>query len=84
MVPVSNDGDTNAEAAENNDRADSEYNGRRVELSLVLEFEEEQYRGADGEVNEDLMRREALDYAAEAARDGAFDVEISLIDEANE
>jgi hypothetical protein len=62
------------------DSASSEYSGRRVELSLVLEFTEEQYLGADGEVNEDLMRREALDYAAEV-RKGAFDVEISPIDE---
>lgn len=64
-----------------NGSTSSESSARRVELSLVLEFEEEQYLGADGEVNEDLLRREALDYAAEAARDGAFDVEISLIDE---
>ncbi|EMA54372.1 hypothetical protein [Halococcus salifodinae] len=58
-----------------------EHGRRRIELSLVLEFGEEQYLGADGEVNEDIMRREALDYAAEAARNGEFDIEISLIDE---
>jgi hypothetical protein len=66
---------------ENADDSDnSEYSGRRVELSLVLEFDEGQYRDANGEVNEDLMRREALDYAVEA-RKGMFDVEISPIDE---
>jgi hypothetical protein len=58
-----------------------EHGRRRIELSLVLEFGEEQYLGADGEVNEDIMRREALDYAAEAARNGEFDIEISLIEE---
>ena len=62
----------------------TKYSARRVELSLVLEFDADQYRGGDGEVNEELMRREALDYAAEAARDGGFDVEISLLDEVNE
>jgi hypothetical protein len=61
--------------------ASSEYSGRRVELSLVLEFTDEQYLDVDGEVNEDRMRREALDYAAEAAREGAFDVAITLLDE---
>jgi hypothetical protein len=58
-----------------------EHGRRRIELSLVLEFGEEQYLGADGEVNEDIMRREALDYAAEAARNGEFDIEIPLIEE---
>jgi hypothetical protein len=65
------------------DSTSSEYNGRRVELSLVLEFDNEQYLGADGEVNKDRMRREALDYAAEAAREGAFDMVITLLDEIN-
>lgn len=74
---------TDAEPATNNGRDDPKYSARRIELSLVLEFEAEMFRGADGEVNEDLMRREALDYAAEARKD-AFDVEISLIDEVNE
>ena len=64
-----------------NDSDNSEYSGRRVELSLVLEFTDEQYLDVDGEVNEDRMRREALDYAAEAAREGAFDVAITLLDE---
>lgn len=63
-----------------NSSDNSEYSGRRVELSLVLEFTDEQYLGADGEVNEDLMRREALDYAAEATQ-REFDIEITLIDE---
>lgn len=58
----------------------SPYGGRRVELSLVLEFADEQYLDADGEVNEDLMCREALDYAAEATRRD-FDIEIALINE---
>ena len=58
-----------------------EHGRRRTELSLVLEFGPEQYLGADGKVNEDIMRREALDYAAEAARNGEFDVETSLVDE---
>jgi hypothetical protein len=64
-----------------NSSASSEYSGRRIELSLVLEFTDEQYLDVDGEVNEDRMRREALDYAAEAAREGAFDVAITLLDE---
>jgi hypothetical protein len=32
-------------------------------------------------VNEDIMWREALDYAADAARNGEFDIEISLSEE---
>lgn len=54
---------------------------RRLELSLVLDFGPEQYLDANGEIDSDLMRREALDYAADAAQNGEFDVEISLIDE---
>jgi hypothetical protein len=53
---------------------------RRLELSLVLEFGAEDYRDDDGEVNEDLMCREALNYAAEAAKH-EFDVEISRVSE---
>ena len=63
-----------------NSSDNSEYSGRCVELSLVLEFTGEQYIDTDGEVNEDLMRREALDYAAEATQ-REFDIEITLIDE---
>ncbi|EMA56735.1 hypothetical protein [Halococcus thailandensis] len=66
------------------DTSQREHGRRRIELSLVLEFGPEQVLGADGEVNEDIMRREALDYAAEAARNGEFDIEISLIDEVDE
>jgi hypothetical protein len=51
---------------------------RRLELSLILEFGAEEYRDDDGEVNEDLMCREALNYAAEAAKH-EFDVEISRV-----
>jgi hypothetical protein len=65
-----------------NSSSNSEYSGRRIELSLVLEFTDEQYLDADGEVNEDLMRREALDYAAQATQRD-FDIEITLIDEVN-
>ena len=57
---------------------------RRLELSLVLDFGPEQYLDANGEIDSDLMRREALDYAADAAQNGEFDVEISLIDEGTE
>ena len=63
------------------DASQREHGRRRIELSLVLEFGPEQYLGADGEVNEDIMRREVLDYAAEAARNGDFNVEVSLVDE---
>ena len=55
---------------------------RRLELSLVLEFGAEDYQDDDGEVNEDLMCREALSYAAEAAKH-EFDVEISRVSEDN-
>lgn len=54
---------------------------RRLELSLVLEFGPDDYRD-DGEVHEDLMCREALSYAAEAAKH-EFDVEISRVGEDN-
>lgn len=57
---------------------------RRLELSLVLDFGTEQHLGTDDEINEDVMRKKALDYAADAAQEGDFDVEIALIDEATE
>ena len=62
----------------------SRHQRRRLELSLVLDFGPEQYLDANGEIDSDLMRREALDYAADAAQNGEFDVEISLIDEGTE
>jgi hypothetical protein len=63
-----------------NNRDDPEYSARRLNLSLSLEFGPEIFLDANGEVNEDQMLREALDYAAEASR-GEFDTEISLIDD---
>lgn len=54
---------------------------RKLELSLVLDFGAEDYRGADGEVNEDLMCREALNYVAEAAEQDEFEIEISRVSE---
>lgn len=71
---------TDTETAENNDRDDPEYSARRLDLSLSLEFGPEIFLDANGEVNEDPMLHEALDYAAEASR-GEFDTEISLIDD---
>jgi hypothetical protein len=71
-------GDT--ETAENNNRDNPEYSARRLDLSLSLEFGPEMFLDANGEVDEDRMLREALDYAAEASR-GEFDTEISLIDD---
>lgn len=53
---------------------------RRLELSLVLELEPEEYCDADGKVNEDLICREALNYAAEAAK-REFEVKISRVSE---
>jgi hypothetical protein len=71
---------TNTKTAGNSDRDDPEYSARRLDLSLSLEFGPEMFLDANGEVDENLMLREALDYAAEASR-GEFDTEISLIDD---
>jgi hypothetical protein len=71
---------TNTKTTGNNDGDGPEHSARRLDLSLSLEFGTEMFLDANGEVNEDRMLREALDYAAEASR-GEFDTEISLIDD---
>ena len=50
---------------------------RRVELTLDLWMNPDNFRNADGEVDEDLMYREALTYAAEAAEQDEFDVAVT-------
>ena len=50
---------------------------RKVELVLDLWMDPDNFRNADGEVDEDLMYREALTYAAEAAEQDEFDVAIT-------
>lgn len=71
---------TSTKTAGNNDGDSPEYSARRLDLSLSLEFGSEMFLDSNGEVNEDLMIREALDYAAEASR-GEFETEISLVDD---
>jgi hypothetical protein len=66
--------------SDENDLHNNAHSARRLDLSLSLEFGPEMFLDANGEVNEDRMLREALDYAAEASR-GEFETEISLIDD---
>ena len=50
---------------------------RKVEITLDLWMDVDNFRDEDGNVNEDLMYREALNYAAEAAEQDEFDVAIT-------
>lgn len=76
MASTSPRSDGNGEPPEDNER--------KVELTLDLWMNPEDYRDEDGEINEDLMYREALTYAAEAAEQDEFDVAITHTAEESE
>ena len=58
-----------------------EHDERKVELRLELWMNPDNFRDEDGHVDEDLMYREALNYAAEAANQDEFDVAITRASE---
>lgn len=56
-------------------------NERKVEITLDLWMNPDNFEDEDGDVDEDLMYREALNYAAEAAEQDEFDVAITRASE---
>lgn len=66
------------------DTSQRQHRPRRIELSTVVKLEPENYLDEDGHVDEQQMTREALAYGEEAAQEGAFDVEMTPIEEIEE
>lgn len=60
---------------------DQDHRPRKIELSLVVKYEPDEFLDENGNVDEAQMEQKALEYANEqAAPDGAFNVKTTPID----